>query len=156
MLGCTVFSNQYSSAPEELPAKEIIDHAFIKGIKAIDTSPYYSNSEKIVGVALNKLSVKHPRESYFLQTKCGRININTFDYSPQWILKSVYRSLRRMNTVYLDSILLHDVEFVSSSATIKAAKVLFDLKKKEIVHNVGISGFPLECLADRAKKYLLN
>lgn len=34
-----------------------------------------------------------------------------FDYSPSTIRKSVQRSLTRLNTSYLDTVYLHDVEF---------------------------------------------
>lgn len=46
-------------------------------------------------------------------TKCGR-EATGFDYRPQVIRNSVMRSLRRLNTTYLDIVLLHDVEFVAS------------------------------------------
>lgn len=46
-------------------------------------------------------------------TKCGREG-QSFDYKPQSIRTSVMRSLRRLNTTYLDTVLLHDVEFVAS------------------------------------------
>jgi len=45
-------------------------------------------------------------------TKCGRYGIDTFDYSPTTIRESVKRSLERLKTDYLDTVYLHDVEFV--------------------------------------------
>lgn len=49
-------------------------------------------------------------------TKCGRYGLNreNFDYRPETIRKSVERSLKRLNTDYLDTVYLHDVEFVCS------------------------------------------
>jgi D-arabinose 1-dehydrogenase len=49
-------------------------------------------------------------------TKCGRYGLDRadFDYSPETIRESVIRSLRRLNTDYLDIVYLHDVEFVAS------------------------------------------
>ncbi len=49
-------------------------------------------------------------------TKCGRYGLNQseFDYSPETIRKSVERSLERFHTTYLDTVYLHDVEFVST------------------------------------------
>lgn len=49
-------------------------------------------------------------------TKSGRYGPETsdFDYSPNTIRKSLERSLRRLNTDYLDTIYLHDIEFVAS------------------------------------------
>ena len=47
-------------------------------------------------------------------TKAGRYGFkqNEFDYSPATIRASVERSLERMHTSYLDTVYLHDVEYV--------------------------------------------
>ena len=47
-------------------------------------------------------------------TKCGRYGLTAseFDYSPSTIRRSVQRSLARLHTDYLDTVYLHDVEFV--------------------------------------------
>ena len=45
-------------------------------------------------------------------TKCGRYGIDSFDYSPTTIRESVKQSLERLKTDYLDTVYLHDVEFV--------------------------------------------
>lgn len=47
-------------------------------------------------------------------TKCGRygLDLASFDYSPATIRASVNRSLARLQTTYLDTVYLHDVEFV--------------------------------------------
>ena len=47
-------------------------------------------------------------------TKCGRYGTTQadFDYSPGTVRRSVQRSLARLHTNYLDSVYLHDVEFV--------------------------------------------
>ena len=45
-------------------------------------------------------------------TKCGRYGLDSFDYSPKTIRESVNRSLERLKTDYLDTVYLHDVEFV--------------------------------------------
>ena len=45
-------------------------------------------------------------------TKCGRYGLDSFDYSPKTIRESVKRSLERLKTDYLDTVYLHDVEFV--------------------------------------------
>lgn len=48
-------------------------------------------------------------------TKCGRYGLekSAFDYSPKSIRRSVERSLKRLNTDYLDVVYLHDVEFIA-------------------------------------------
>ena len=47
-------------------------------------------------------------------TKCGRYGSSDFDYSPKTIRRSVERSLARFHTTYLDTVYLHDVEFVAT------------------------------------------
>lgn len=44
---------------------------------------------------------------------------SAFDYSPKTIHKSVERSLKRLNTDYLDVVYLHDAEFVAEEVTPK-------------------------------------
>lgn len=89
--------------------------AFRYGINALDTSPYYYPSELVLGRALRILAPEHPRDSYFLITKCGRYGPqrSMFDYSPERVRASIQKSLERLGTTYLDGALLHDVEFVS-------------------------------------------
>lgn len=53
-------------------------------------------------------------------TKCGRIGVANFDYSPTTIRESVKRSLSRLQTEYIDTIYLHDVEFVATPVVPKA------------------------------------
>jgi aryl-alcohol dehydrogenase-like predicted oxidoreductase len=50
-------------------------------------------------------------------TKCGRYGIDSFDYSPMTIRESVKRSLERLKTDYLDTVYLHDVEFICTPIT---------------------------------------
>ncbi|GJE84764.1 aldo/keto reductase [Phanerochaete sordida] len=87
------------------------------GVKAFDTSAYYGPSEIILGAALKALENEFPRQSYQLMTKCGRYGPTQahFDYSPQTVRRSVERSLARLHTTYLDTVYLHDVEFVCSN-----------------------------------------
>lgn len=54
-------------------------------------------------------------------TKCGRYGATPadFDYSPATVRKSVERSLARLNTPYLDTVYLHDIEFVCTAVAPK-------------------------------------
>ncbi|PCH41593.1 Aldo/keto reductase [Wolfiporia cocos MD-104 SS10] len=86
------------------------------GVNAFDTSPYYQESEIVLGTVLKALAVDFPRSSYKLMTKCGRYGsrVADCDYSPATIRASVQRSLSRLHTDYLDAVYLHDVEFVAT------------------------------------------
>lgn len=53
-------------------------------------------------------------------TKCGRYGPSAFDYKPATIRESVERSLKRLHTEYLDTVFLHDVEFVCTQVAPRA------------------------------------
>ena len=68
-------------------------------------------------------------------TKVGRYGVlqSDFDYSPETIRKSVERSLERLHTTYLDTVYVHDVEFVCTPvgliAPAKPEQILADQEK---------------------------
>ncbi|KAI1453344.1 Aldo/keto reductase [Annulohypoxylon moriforme] len=152
VFGTATFNTQYVTNPFELPALSIVSRALDLGVRAFDTSPYYGPSELILGDALSHPSIshKHPRSSYFLVTKAGRIAGDVFDYSPAWVRSSVLRSLERLHTSYLDLVYMHDVEFVSPSEVLIAVQELRRLRNEGIVRYVGISGYPVETLCTLA------
>jgi aryl-alcohol dehydrogenase-like predicted oxidoreductase len=143
--------------PFSLPAASIVSRALDLGVTAFDTSPYYGPSEIILGDALAHPSVasRHARSSYFLVTKVGRIASKEFDYSPPWIRYSIYRSLERLHTSYLDLVYTHDVEFVSRSEVLAAVQELRRLRDEEgLIRYVGISGYPVPILCELAEMIL--
>ncbi|KAG6333763.1 hypothetical protein ID866_5325 [Astraeus odoratus] len=87
------------------------------GINAFDTAPYYGPSEIILGNALKALEHEFPRSSYQLLTKCGRFGDTRadFDLTKEGVYASVSRSLARLHTDYLDTVYLHDVEFIADA-----------------------------------------
>ncbi|KAF8914139.1 Aldo/keto reductase [Gymnopilus junonius] len=116
IFGAGTFAGQYNSddyLTGTIPLRAV-RLALRYGIRTIDTSPYYGPSEIVLGNALSALREEFPRSSYKLMTKCGRYGVSTFDYSPTTIRESVKRSLQRLQTEYLDTVYLHDVEFVAT------------------------------------------
>ncbi|KAJ4375731.1 hypothetical protein N0V85_009033, partial [Neurospora sp. IMI 360204] len=91
----------------------------------------------------------------FIVTKAGRIASDEFDYSPAWVRYSIYRSLQRLHSEYLDLVYMHDVEFVSPAEVLGAVKELRRLRDEEgVIKYVGISGFPPKVLAELAEMIL--
>jgi aryl-alcohol dehydrogenase-like predicted oxidoreductase len=112
------------------------------GINLIDVSPYYglTKAETILGKALAEI----PREKFILSTKAGRYGEQEFDFSKQRILKSVDESLNRLQTDYVDILLLHDIEFGSIDQIMEEAiPALQELKKEGKIRFYGVSGLPL-------------
>ncbi|KAF9931186.1 hypothetical protein FBU30_010629 [Linnemannia zychae] len=145
--GTSAFAQLYNPIKEHWPA-EACRRAIDLGINTFDTSPYYGNSEHILGKALASISETHPRETYYLSTKIGRYGPKKveFDYSKERVRQSIEESMRRMHTSYLDIVYAHDVEFVSVDLAVEAVGELFRLKAEGKIKYVGISGYPLPYL----------
>lgn len=84
---------------------KLVKSAYDKGINFFDTAPGYSNglSEKIIGEAL-----KDDRKEAFINTKFGHNHLNETDFSEGSIEKSINESLERLQTTYVDSVILHN------------------------------------------------
>lgn len=170
ILGTATFNSQYNQNPYTLPTTTIIHHALTHNIRAFDTSPYYGPSEDLLGQALSTPEIRHahPRDSYHLLTKVGRLAASSFDYSPAWVRRSVERSLARLRTDYLDVVYCHDVEFVSVREVLGAVCELRRIRDEEYIpisgstgaggrkkiHHIGISGYPVHHLAYVAETVL--
>lgn len=155
--GTATFNSQYNPDPYALPTTAIVHEALSLGVRAFDTSPYYGPAEDLLGAALNTLFVHQnfPRRDYFLLTKVGRISGEEFDYSASWVRHSVQRSLERLHTSYLDVVYCHDVEFVSAAEVLTAVRELRRIRDETgIIKYVGISGYPVTTLAERAELVL--
>ncbi|KAI1810414.1 Aldo/keto reductase [Poronia punctata] len=157
IMGTATFNTQYVDDPFDLPAASVVSRALDLGVKAFDTSPYYGPSEIILGNALAHRSItsRYNRSDYFLVTKAGRLSSPEFDYSPEWVRYSIYRSLERLHTEYLDLVYMHDVEFVSSAEVLAAVRELRRLRDEEgVIRYVGISGYPVRKLCELAEMIL--
>ncbi|EZG01936.1 hypothetical protein H106_07974 [Trichophyton rubrum CBS 735.88] len=157
IMGTATFNGQYNANPYELPTTELVHRALLAGICAFDTSPYYGPAEELLGRALSTQFVQenYPRSSYRLLTKVGRIAASTFDYSPEWIRRSIKRSLSRLGTAYLDVVYCHDVEFVTPEEVLGAVQELRRIRDSEgTIHYVGISGYPVDVLCSLAEMIL--
>ncbi len=113
-----------------------------QGINYIDVSPYYglTKAETVLGKAIKGLS----RDQFLLSTKAGRIGAEEFNYTAAHITASLEASLKRLETDYVDILLLHDMEFVPFEQVIEEAiPALYRLKEQGKARFVGVSGLPL-------------
>lgn len=144
--GAGTFSGQYNENCG-VDVAGLVREAFRLGVRSFDTSPYYGDSERLLGGGLKDLFASGVnRDEIFVMTKCGRYGVWEFDYSPETVRKSVRRSCARLGLDYLDVVYLHDVEFVGAEQVLGAVEALYQLKEEGIVRNVGISGYPLQVL----------
>ncbi len=92
--------------PTDSDMAELLARAAELGINLIDTAPAYGTSEERLGQWLKT----QKREDWVICTKAGEEFINGeshFDFSPQAIVQSIERSLKRLHTDYLDIVLVH-------------------------------------------------
>ncbi len=78
------------------------------GINLIDTAPAYGNSEQRLG----KLLSTSDRQQWTICSKAGEsfdnhTGLSSFDFSEQGIIDSVEQSLIRLNTDYIDIVMIH-------------------------------------------------
>jgi predicted oxidoreductase len=91
-------------APDALDA--LIATALELGINFFDHADVYSAGRCEAVFAQSIARLKLPRERLLLQSKCG-IHDGQFDFSRMHIINSAENSLRRLNTDYLDALVLH-------------------------------------------------
>ena len=118
--------------------EDIIIEALKAGANTFDHADIYGkgDSETVFGLAMKDLEI--PRESLVLQTKCG-ICPGYYDFSKEHILASVENSAKRMNTDYIDILLLHRPDTLMEPDEVYEA---FDILQSEgKVRAFGVSNF---------------
>lgn len=101
-VGCMRISNM-----SKADIRKFVDTALENGANFFDHADIYgggkSESAFAEAVEMNPAF----REKIFIQTKCGIVPGKMFDFSYEHIIESVNGSLKRLNTEYLDVLLLH-------------------------------------------------
>ena len=119
--------------------EELVETALSVGINAFDLADIYGlgRCEELLGLVLkNRPDL---REKMWIQSKCGiRIEEFTyFDFSKNYIIKSVDGILQRLKIDHLDSLLLHRPDALMESDQVAEA---FDLLYKQgKVRDFGVS-----------------
>lgn len=126
----------------DLPTDEeilsLLDIAQEEGINLLDTAPAYGTSEERLGQLLGSR-----REEWVVVSKAGEEFVggeSSFDFSKEAITRSAERTLTRLKTDRIESLLLHsdgnDLEILDESGAVHA---LFDLKESGKAITIGIS-----------------
>lgn len=126
------------SLPSDQQLRNLLTEASNLGINLLDTAPAYGQSEERLG----KLLVGE-RERWIISTKVGEEFVDGeshFDFSANAIQKSVERSLRRLQTDYLDILLVHsngdDVKLIEQENIFAR---LIELKQQGKIRAFGMS-----------------
>jgi len=143
-IGGAAFKDHFDSSA----AKAVIEYALRHGVNYIDTSPWYINSEELLGEVLPNIS----RSKYIISSKCGRYHsddvLEWFDFSFDRITESIDKSIKILGCKYLDICFCHDVEFAPTLEVVinEALPAMKKAKEKGKIKYIGISGYPLEKL----------
>ena len=117
-------------------AIRMVHAALEEGVNFFDTAPNYGlgKSEDLLGKAL-----QGRREQVVISTKFGHHADGHLDYSPDKIRRSLEDSLRRLQTDYVDSILLHNPPFEYLNGGAPHYEVLEQLKFEGKIGSYGAS-----------------
>lgn len=120
---------------DEATVDEILPHALELGYRHIDTAQIYRN-EAAVGRAIRRVGVR--REDLFITTK---VWIDQF--SPDALIRSVRGSLERLQTDYVDLLLLHWPIFGGHGMN-PTLEALMRARRDGLTRHIGISNFTID------------
>jgi L-galactose dehydrogenase len=141
--GGSPLGNEFGDA-DPLEGERAVHCAIDLGINYFDVAPYYGRTlaETRLGAAL-----AGRRDKVILATKCGRYDVNGFDFSAARIRCSIDESLARLRTDYLDVFLAHDIEFVTEKQIVEEAiPTMRALQREGKARFIGITGLQLNLL----------
>ncbi|WP_257617283.1 aldo/keto reductase [Streptococcus pseudoporcinus] len=117
-------------------AEETIRTALDEGISFIDHADIYGNGESEIRFAQAAKHLGLSRDDYLLQSKCG-IRKGFFDFSKDHIMASVDGILKRLETDYLDFLVLHRPDILMEPEEV--AEAFTELEKAGKVRYFGVS-----------------
>lgn len=144
-LGTTKFGRnegvKYPTAfdlPDESALAELLDVAKGLGVNVIDTAPAYGLSEERLGRLL-----AGQRDDWVIVGKVGEEfegGASSHNFTPEHFEMSVERSLKRLQTDYIDVLMIHcdgnDVDILGDDSLID---VMHDFKRRGLVRAIGAS-----------------
>ncbi len=130
------------SIPDDSAVEYLLDQAAELGINFLDTAPAYGSSEQRLGRLLRN------RDQWVLGTKVGEEFISgksQYKFDKESVQVSLERSLRHLQTDYLDLVLIHsdgnDLKILESTDCVET---LLKAKEKGMVRALGMSGKTVE------------
>ena len=123
-------------------AHDVVDTALECGINFFDHADIYTKgkAERVFGEVLK--TRPHLRDEIYIQSKCAirfddEHGPGRYDFSPQWINHSVDGILSRLNTDYIDILLLHRPDPLMDPEEV--AEIFNALKRSGKVKHFGVS-----------------
>lgn len=129
--------------PDDASVRQLLAQARDLGINLIDTAPAYGASETRLGPLL-----RGQRQDWVIVSKAGEEFDNgqsSFNFTPAHTRYSVERSLQRLETDYIDMLLVHsdgnDLEVLQHSGIYQTLQAL---KQEGKIRGFGLSGKTVE------------
>ncbi len=167
--GTSAIAGLYT-AVDESDGIAACEHAWDLGVRYFDTAPQYGYglAERRVGKVLRQ----HPRDSYVLSTKVGRLirpasaeelaRPSTFagttddrpvwDFSRDGVRRSLDESLARLGVERVDIVFLHDPDDHWQAAIDEAYPALHELRAQGVIGAIGAGMNQAEMLARFARE----
>lgn len=143
-LGTNAVGNPSYNPISEEESHNMILTALDLGVNFLDTAYFYGmgHSEEVIGNVLKKCNA---RNKVLLATKgAHRIAGSEIlvDNDPDFLVEEVHKSLKRLQTDYLDIYYIHFPD--ESTPKYEAVGALARLREKGIIKEIGISNFTLD------------
>ncbi len=139
--GWQLSQNNMWGPMSEKEAINLVKEAFEQGINMFDTAPAYGGgfSEEILGKALKKV-----RQDVIINTKVGHGPNGENEFTKEGIKTSIKRSLKKLQTKYIDSVILHNPEKHVLEGDSPLVEELKRFKEKGTIKGYGFSIDSLE------------
>ena len=118
---------------KKVEIENVLKIGYKVGYRLIDTATVYGN-EKLIGDSLKKLKI--PGNEIFLITK-----IYKGDMTYEKAKKSIESSLKKLQTDYIDMVLIHWPEVEKTEDRIKVWKALEESVEEKKIKMIGVSNF---------------
>lgn len=120
-------------------AGRILELALSKGLKFIDTAPFYGDSEIVLGQLLSSPC------NLSIVTKVQKIGKNSISNKDVDVLEEVFfRSLENLRQQSVYGLLMHHPEDLLAENGLKIFEIITSLRNKGIVQKIGISAYSKE------------
>lgn len=115
---------------------ELVNYAIQKGIHFFDTAPGYAAgmSERIIGMATS-----NQRDQVVINTKLGHTADGETDFSVFSLKEQIYDSMERLQTDYIDSVILHNPSMDILEGKTLHFQELKKLKEEGMIRAYGVS-----------------